>query len=265
MQFRKLHGAGNDFVLLTDAGPSRDWRTEAPRLCERRTGVGADGLVLSTLVDKDPAPVLDVVCINADGSLASMCGNALRCAAWAAAADHGFTAMTLVMAGVRHEAVVTGDHVSVTAEAGEVEPDRVETWWQDTRLQFDAVNTGTEHVVALVDDVEAVDVDRLGLLVRNHPDLAPVGTNVNFVHPVDPHAVRIRTYERGVEAETLSCGSGAVAAAVIAARHGVVVPGPVTVHNRAGTPLTVHNGERPGSYWVGGPVAHSFRGQLELL
>ncbi|WP_435137307.1 diaminopimelate epimerase [Actinacidiphila sp. bgisy144] len=266
MQFRKLHGAGNDFVLLTDAGLSHAWRTEAPRLCERRTGVGADGLVLSTLVDKDPAPVLEVICINADGSLASMCGNALRCVAWAAAADHGFTAMTLMMAGVSHEATVSGNHVSVTAEAGEVEPERVETWWQETRLRFDAVNTGTEHVVALVDDVDAVDVDRLGPLVRHHDALAPVGTNVNFVHPVDAHALRIRTYERGVEAETLSCGSGAVAAAVIASRRGVVAPGPVTVHNRAGTPLTVTpNGERPGSYWVAGPVAPSFRGELELL
>ena len=203
--------------------------------------------MLSTLVDKDPAPVLEVICINADGSLASMCGNALRCVAWAAAVDHGFTAMTLMMAGVPHAATVNGNHVSVTAEAGEVEPERVETWWQETRLRFDAVHTGTEHVVALVDDVDAVDVDRLGSLVRYHDALAPVGTNVNFVHPVDPHAVRIRTYERGVEAETLSCGSGAVAAAVIASRRGVVAPGPVTVHNRAGMPLTVTpNGERPG-------------------
>ncbi|MGX9891210.1 diaminopimelate epimerase [Streptomyces sp. NPDC002276] len=266
MEFLKVHGAGNDFVLLTDPQPSRDWRAEAPRLCARRTGVGADGLVLSTLVDKDPAPVLDVICINADGSLATMCGNALRCVAWTAAEAHGFTAMSLMMAGVRHEATVHNGHVRVTAEAGEVAPGRVETRWQDARWSFDAVHTGTEHVVALVDDVDAVDVEGLGRLVRHHPDLAPVGTNVNFVHPVDPHAVRIRTYERGVEAETLSCGSGAVAAAVIAARHGVVTPGPVTVHNRAGTPLTVsQNPERPGSYWVGGPVVHSFRGELELL
>ena len=266
MEFLKVHGAGNDFVLLTDPEPSRDWRAEAPRLCARRTGVGADGLVLSTLVDKDPAPVLEVICINADGSLASMCGNALRCVAWAAAGAHGFTAMSLMMAGVRHEATVQDGHVWVTAEAGEVAPGRVETRWQDARWRFDAVHTGTEHVVALVDDVDAVDVEGLGLLVRHHPELAPVGTNVNFVNPVDPHAVRIRTYERGVEAETLSCGSGAVAAAVIAAHHGVVTPGPVTVHNRAGTPLTVsHNPERPGSYWVGGPVVQSFRGELELL
>jgi len=265
VKFLKVHGAGNDFVLLTDPEPSRNWRAEAPRLCARRTGVGADGLVLSTLVDKDPAPVLEVICINADGSLASMCGNALRCVAWAAAGTHGFTAMSLIMAGVRHEATVRNGHVWVTAEAGDVAPGRVEIRRRDARWRFDAVHTGTEHVVALVGDVDAVDVEGLGRLVRNHPGLAPVGTNVNFVHPVDPHAVRIRTYERGVEAETLSCGSGAVAAAVIAAHHEVVAPGPVTVHNRAGTPLIVSpDPERPGSYWVGGPVVRSFLGELEL-
>jgi diaminopimelate epimerase len=256
--FRKIHGAGNDFVLLTEP-PPRDWRTEAPRLCARRTGVGADGLVLSTLVDKDPIPVLDVTCINADGSIASMGGNALRCAAWAAAIDYGFTTMALVMAGACHEGVVSESRVSVTAQARPVEPDRVHV----DAFTFDAVHTGTEHVVALVEDVDAVDVEEIGPKVRHHRALAPIGTNVNFVQVIDPYTLRIRTFERGVEAETLSCGSGAVAAVVVAAYHHAVFDRPVTVHNSSGRPLIVAK-QRKQSYWVGGPVDLVFFGELEL-
>lgn len=226
MQFRKLHGAGNDFVLLTDAGPSRDWRTEAPRICERRTGVGADGLVLSTLVDKDPAPVLEVICINVDGSLASMCGNALRCVAWAACVDHGFTDMTLMMAGVPHEATVNGHHVSVTAEAGEVEPERVETWWQETRLRFDAVNTGTEHVVALVDDVTERLADArhaLTLIRRDHYAVLAAGD----APPMIEVARRAQVLRLAVAAGRARVSAGADGAVTVAAPPGRVIYRPV--------------------------------------
>ncbi|MDO0934419.1 hypothetical protein QQY66_23080 [Streptomyces sp. DG2A-72] len=96
MHFRKIHGAGNDFVLLSDPAPNneKDWPKEAERLCARRTGVGADGLVISSLISISPA-VLEVGCFNADGSIATMCGNALRCTAWAAHHDHGFREMSL--------------------------------------------------------------------------------------------------------------------------------------------------------------------------
>jgi diaminopimelate epimerase len=88
MRFRKIHGAGNDFVLLVDPAPDgeKDWSKEAERLCARRTGVGADGLVISSLISISPV-VLEVSCFNADGSIATMCGNALRCTAWAAHHD----------------------------------------------------------------------------------------------------------------------------------------------------------------------------------
>ncbi|MFJ8535565.1 hypothetical protein [Streptomyces sp. NPDC093591] len=117
MRFRKIHGAGNDFILLSDLGPDDDieWPKEAERLCARRTGVGADGLVISRLISDSPA-VLEVACFNADGSIATMCGNALRCSAWAAHCDHGFQQMSLHMAGVVHDAVVSDDSVWVTAE-----------------------------------------------------------------------------------------------------------------------------------------------------
>lgn len=207
--------------------------------------------------------MLDVVCVNADGSIASMCGNALRCVAWSVAQDHALQEMTLVMGGVDHQAVMTDDAVWVTAEAGAVSLQHVEVVWNGRLVRFDSAYTGTEHVVAVVDDVDGIDAEGCGLLVRHHARLAPLGSNVNFVQVTGTRELRIRTYERGVEAETLSCGSGAVAAVVIAKARGLVADGHVTVHNRSGTPLTVRSHtERGNAFWVGGPVTHTYQGEL---
>ncbi|MGW2423358.1 diaminopimelate epimerase [Streptomyces sp. NPDC001709] len=270
MQFRKLHGAGNDFVLFTrppdgtDGTGAVDWPKQAQRLCDRRTGVGGDGLVVVTPAGANEG-AYRVDCFNADGSTATMCGNALRCAAWCASTDHGVQAMTLTMAGVRHHATVSEDGVWVTAHTGTVAMRRLMTMINGRPAWFDAAHTGTEHVVAFVKNVDQVDAVTVGRIVRHHRDLAPLGTNVNFVAPLGRQALKIRTYERGVEAETLSCGSGAVAAVVIARRRGLVgAEQPITVHNRAGTPLTVRPApEHPGeTYWIGGPVTHTFTGEL---
>lgn len=265
MRFRKIHGAGNDFILLSNLGPDHDndWPKEAERLCARRTGVGADGLVISRLISDSPA-VLEVACFNADGSMATMCGNALRCSAWAAHRDHGFQQMSLQMAGVVHEAVVSDDSVWVTAEVGAVSPRRLQTIINGRPTWFDSAHTGTEHVVAIVHDIDNIDAVMVGRLVRHHAGLAPLGTNVNFVQSAGRQALKIRTYERGVEAETLSCGSGAVAAVVIATMRGLVSQRSVTVHNRSGEPLTVrpHDTRPHRTQWVGGPVTNTFEGVL---
>ncbi|MFE2569531.1 diaminopimelate epimerase [Streptomyces mirabilis] len=266
LRFLKVHGAGNDFILVTgpDADTPQDWRTTAVRLCDRRAGIGGDGLVTSVLSSAS-AGVLNVACYNADGSVATMCGNALRSAAWCAAQSRGFREMTLVMNGVKHDAVVRDDGVSVTAEVGAVDMRLLRAVWNGRPFWFDSAHTGTEHVVAIVDDVDAVDTKTFGKLVRHHQDLAPLGSNVNFVQVVGDQALKIRTYERGVEAETLSCGSGAVAAVVIATRRGLICAKTTTVHNQAGTPLVVspHPERPPGrTYWINGPVTQVFEGEL---
>ncbi|MFJ2955094.1 diaminopimelate epimerase [Streptomyces sp. NPDC087270] len=260
----KLHGAGNDFVLLSRPDPdgTTNWTDTARHLCARRTGIGADGLVLTAVTSTDPL-VLDVTCLNADGSVATMCGNALRCVAWWAAAEYGRRSVELVMDGVKHQALVEDDEVWVTAEVGETALRRVEGVIDGRPFWYDAAHTGTEHVVAVVPDVDRVDTDRCGRMMRHHPQLAPLGTNVNFVQVTGPDDLRIRTYERGVEAETLSCGSGAVAAVVIARLRGLVTDGQATVHNRSETPLRVRpHAERHSTFWVGGPVTQVYRGEL---
>jgi diaminopimelate epimerase len=266
MRFRKLHGAGNDFILVTapEGLEGARWSQLAQVWCARRIGIGADGLVLAR-----PAAgnVVQVRCVNADGADARMCGNALRCVAWCVARDHGLTRSKLVMAGVVHDARVEDECVWVTANLGALQPHRLVVTIDDQRLGFDFADTGTEHVVAVVPDVTGVDVERTGRYVRWHPGLAPGGANVNFVQAAGPGHLRVRTFERGVEAETLSCGSGAVAAAVIAHRHGLVdLTGSerVVVHNQSGTPLLVrpHTGGHTTTFWVGGPVSCVFEGVL---
>jgi diaminopimelate epimerase len=263
VEFRKVHGAGNDFILINGPFECADLPGLARQLCTRQTGIGADGLVISTLLGSDP-PAYEVRCLNADGSEATMCGNALRCAALCAAADRGHTEVVMVMAGMRHQGEVRGPEVAVTAEAGPVLRAAAVIEGNGQVYEFDAVHTGTEHAVTLVTDVDTVDVEGIGRAVRHHGSFAPAGTNVSFVQAAGPDVLRIRTYERGVEAETLSCGSGAVAAVAAARARQLIGGSAVTVTNRALAPLTVR--PDPAStgctFWVGGPAAVVFTGQI---
>jgi diaminopimelate epimerase len=263
VEFRKVHGAGNDFILISGPFDRPDVPGMARELCARQTGIGADGLVISTRLSADP-PSFEVRCLNPDGSEATMCGNALRCAALCAASDYGHTQVGLVMAGVRHRAEVRGADVAVTAEAGPLLRAAAIAEDHDRTYEFDSVHTGTEHAVTFVADVDAVDVAGLGRLVRYHDSFAPGGTNVSFVQAADRQVLRIRTYERGVEAETLSCGSGAVAAVVAARARQLTGEGAVIVRNRAQAPLAVRpDPASPGrTFWVSGLAAIVFTGQI---
>jgi diaminopimelate epimerase len=262
LAFRKVHGAGNDFILISGSPPGTDLPRLARELCSRQTGIGADGLIVST--QRAPgSPAYQVRCINPDGSEATMCGNALRCTALCAAADHGHVQVSMLMAGVWHQGEIRDREVAVTAGVGQVTRSVATAGHDDRTFEFDLVHTGTEHVIAFVPDVDAVDVGGFGCLVRYHQRFAPVGTNVNFVQVISRDAMRIRTYERGVEAETLSCGSGAVAAVVAARGRRLVSDGRVTVDNRAQAPLAVWPDTRHDrTFWIAGPAVIVFRGEI---
>lgn len=259
--FRKVHGAGNDFILIADPRDTRDWGKLAVTLCHRRIGVGGDGLVVS---ERMSAGNYAVTCYNSDGSVASMCGNALRCAAWCAAADYGERRMTLLMGGVAHEAVVDGGQIGVSVLVGAVTQRVLTMTWNGERMEFAAVNSGTEHVVAFTRSVHRGDLADLGRRVRHHALLAPAGANVNVVQVADRGTLMVRTYEKGVEAETLSCGSGAVAAVAVARDAGAVTHSPVTVANEAGSPLRVGPPGEPhdGAVWLTGPAEVVYAGEL---
>ena len=224
--FTKMEGAGNDFVVLDNRFlrfSDDELAALARQACPRRTGVGADGLLA---LDEEDGADFRMRYRNADGSLATMCGNGARCLARFAARaglgteTDGTVALTFETDGGRYRAQVSG-----RSRGGSVRlamppardygqgPEGTVTVW-----------TGTEHAVVFTDNVAAFDIDGEGRRLRHDPAFAPAGTNVNAVQVVGPGRVRARTYEKGVEAETLACGTGAVAAALAAALGGHLGP-----------------------------------------
>jgi diaminopimelate epimerase len=238
--FYKMHGGGNDFVLVDHRRaliPAADQPRFARRVCARQVGVGADGLILMEASDKAD------FCwrfYNADGSQAEMCGNGGRCAARLAVmlgmAPPNLSFETL--AGIIKAEVKDKD---VRLELAGIEDFRLyqEIPINGKSLTGHFLKVGVPHVVVPVTDLEQVPVTFWGKIVRFHQLFQPAGTNVNFINFQGPRALEVRTYERGVEDETLACGTGAAASALIAGRLGYVTS-PVAVHTRGGEILTVH-------------------------
>jgi len=213
LSFTKYHGAGNDFVLLdfSEAALSLPMCQVARLLCDRRHGVGADGLLL--LLPSQRADYRMQI-FNADGSEPAMCGNGIRCLAdyifRQAAALQEVAIETLH--GVLRCRKVAGGGIAV-----DLGPALVMHW----PIQIDAdlvyvVNTGVPHAVIFVSDLDEVPVAVRGGRIRSHPHFAPHGVNVNFVSFLSDGTLALRTYERGVEGETLACGTGGAAAAFVA-------------------------------------------------
>ena len=239
MEFSKLEGTGNDFIIVDN----RDGKFEkfvgkhpvsfaVRKICNRKRGIGADGLIL--IEDSDRATVKWRF-YNSDGSTAEMCGNGARCAA-RFAYERGIAPKNLTIetgAGVI-SAEVKGRSVKV-----KLTPPRdflFDLKVEGLNLHF--VNTGVPHAVVFVDRVDAVDVEGVGRKVRFSEFFSPAGVNVNFAE-VRADRVVVRTYERGVEGETLACGTGSVASALVAARL-FSIPSPVEVEVRSGERLRVY-------------------------
>ncbi len=227
--FAKYHGLGNDFIVVDyDEVDTFDLEKLAKPLCDRHTGVGADGLVV---IKHRP---LEMLFYNSDGSTARMCGNGLRCLAhylYASGFDAGeFTVKT--GAGEMH-VEITGEEPFL-AKVNMGKPDFTPAKVPVTTDQPEFINQtltaggnkytvsslfmGTNHTVVFVEDITAVDVEKTGAEIANNP-IFPDSTNVNFVQVLDNATLRVRTYERGV-GTTLACGTGCCAAAVMAAKLG---------------------------------------------
>ncbi len=240
LSFTKMHGSGNDFILIDNRDNSIR-PSHAPgvaaRLCRRKFGIGADGLIL---VEDSPVADFKWVFFNADGSEAEMCGNGGRCVARFAYLN-GIAREELsfeTLAGIIH-AEVKGRQVKLQmSEPRDLELDMTLVI-REQEFRVHRLNTGVPHVIMLVDDVEAAPVFEWGRFIRYQPAFQPEGTNVNFVEVSHEHRIRIRTYERGVEDETLACGTGAVASAIICAFKGLC-ESPVEVKTWGGEVLTVY-------------------------
>ncbi|MFB6303726.1 MAG: diaminopimelate epimerase [Haloferacaceae archaeon] len=266
----KYHGTGNDFVVVdADAVSVPDREAFAATYCDRETGVGgertgADGVLFLTLDGNRVGMTL----VQPDGSVADMCGNGARCAAAWAARRTGRDDLVVETPVGDRRAVVQDS--GVTVEMGRpsfapadvpVATDRPLVEEPVEGLTVTAVTTGVPHAVAFVDDVDAVDIDAVAPPIR-YADVFPEGANVTLAAH-DGAAFRQRTYERGVEGETMACGTGAVAVVAVARRLGVVdSPGPHRVSPPGGDLLVVVPDDDPAT--LTGPVVREFAADLEV-
>lgn len=253
LPFYKYQGTGNDFVLVDDRSetfPATD-QAWVERLCHRRFGIGADGLIL---LRTDAELDFAMVYFNADGAEGSMCGNGGRCIV-RFAHDLG-----LIDAQTRFRAV-DGEHAA-TVSAGEVSLRMADVAGLQTRGGLTFVDTGSPHVVCFADDLESLDVVAEGRAIRYADAFRPGGTNVNYVQGQPDGTLFVRTYERGVEDETYSCGTG-VTAAALAAHRQLGVVSPVGIRTLGG-PLRVSFRAQPGGsfadVYLTGPAERVFAG-----
>jgi diaminopimelate epimerase len=266
LRFTKMNGAGNDFILMDNrAGEIHLERNQISRLCDRHRGIGADGILLL----ENPSDHADfrMRYFNSDGGEAEMCGNGARCfarfATKAAGAKGKISFET--PAGVI-SAELAGD--LVTLQMTDPEDLRL-----NIPLQFEAeqrsvhfINSGVPHAVVPVADLREVDVPREGSAIRHHEMFSPKGANVNFVEKRGVDKIAIRTYERGVEDETLACGTGVVASALVFAAT-ENVEGPIAVLARGGDELSVgfqKTDQQFGSVTLTGPAEFVFEGTVEI-
>lgn len=213
--FAKYVGAGNDFILFDNREGDFPARPETIRsLCNRIYGIGADGVLLLELSGYADCRMR---IFNSDGTEAEMCGNGLRCfVKWLSTlgitrSEYNIEVMHRILKGTLLENGEVKIETDSTCEIRREDP----VAFQDQRLVVDSIDTGVPHAVIFTDNVDKFFSEELGSFIRNHPVWQPKGTNVTLVEKITEHKLKIRTYERGVEAETLSCGTGAIAAALV--------------------------------------------------
>jgi len=268
LNFYKMNGAGNDFVVIDNRKLDKNLSTEQiEALCDRHRGIGADGLL--AVEPAESGADYKFRYYNADGGEAEMCGNGARCFG-------RFTA---------HLTTEVKEKVSFETIAGELSAEMID---QEVRVNmsepFDLnletgvniegldapvyfINTGVPHAVIFVEDLQNLDVIKYGAAIRYHDFFAPKGTNVNFAQVIDNQHIAIRTYERGVEGETLACGTGMTACAII---HHLLTKeaSPIKVDVKGGDTLTIGFApEKENTFsnvTLQGPADFVFEGEIEI-
>ncbi len=266
LHFTKMNGAGNDFVLLDNRDATLHLSPSAiAKLCDRHRGIGADGLLMVEPAREGADYRMRY--FNADGGEAEMCGNGARCFGRFAALIGNKTGSVSfeTMAG-RITAHLRGSQVQIAMSKPHSLAPAATLDVAGSQLDVHFVNTGVPHAVVWVDDLEATNVRALGAGLRYHPHFAPKGTNANFAKVLGPGSIAIRTYERGVEDETLACGTGMVASALIA-HQCFSTTSPVSVLVRGGDTLEVafeHSAQGYDNVQLTGPADFVFEGSVEL-
>lgn len=256
LKFFKYQGAGNDFVMIDDRQQTFPISTKLiNRLCDRHFGVGADGLIL---LQNDKEFDFKMVYFNSDGNESTMCGNGGRCIIrFANDLDVVSENMTFTAIDGLHHGIVDNNVIRLQM----IDVDEVED--HDHYL---FMNTGSPHHVEFVEKVDDVDVYNRGKEIRNGSPYFEKGSNVNFVEVMPDNNLRIRTYERGVENETLACGTGITAAAISAYVKNLVDKKSIEIKALGGD-LSVNfeeNNHKFVNVWLNGPAVKVFEGEIEI-
>lgn len=257
LPFYKYQGTGNDFVMIDnrDLHFEQDNTELINRLCDRRFGVGADGLIL---LNPSDAYDFTMVYYNADGNESTMCGNGGRCLV-AFANDLG------VIENKTTFDAVDGLH-NATIENGLVNLQMIDVEDITINAEYAFLNTGSPHHVQLVENIGEYDVFNNGKIIRNGAPYFKEGTNVNFAEAIDPSTFRVRTYERGVEDETLACGTGVTAVAIAMFEQNITESNQIKLLVEGGE-LEVSFQKKGNSYqnvFLKGPAKFVFKGTFEV-
>jgi len=258
LEFYKYQGTGNDFVMIDNRSnffPKENTQLVA-HLCDRRFGIGADGLIL---LDNDTDTDFRMVYYNSDGNLSSMCGNGGRC----------LVAFAKKLNLIQNETTfiaTDGLHYATVAEDGIVSLQMIDVEEIKSTSEYSFLNTGSPHHVQLVADLEHYNVKENGAAIRYGALYGKPGSNVNFVKKIDATTFALRTYERGVEDETLACGTGATAVAIAMNAIGQTDLNTINI-NVEGGKLAVSFDKNNGKYsnvFLKGPAEFVFKGTIEL-
>ena len=252
IDFTKMVASGNDFIVV-----NRALGNLARKICDRKFGIGADGLLV---LEKSKRADVKMRIFNADGSEAEMCGNGARCAAL-------FTGKKNLLietkAGII-DSQVQGDNVKIKLTIPKNIKLDMPLKVNRRILHLNFINTGVPHVVIFTEGLDKFNIIGLARFIRYHKRFAPKGTNVNFVEALDKDVIKVRTYERGVEDETLACGTGSVASALIFALKNSAA-NKVYVYTKGGEILKVYfkrSGKSFSNVWLEGIVKIVCKGEF---
>jgi diaminopimelate epimerase len=266
LTFTKMNGAGNDFVMLDNRdGKLALDKAQIARLCDRHRGVGADGVLM--VEPPQNGGDFRMRYYNADGGEEEMCGNGARCFGRFGQRVSGLTGdITFETLAGKITAQFIGDNVRI--QMSEPHSLRLNASLESggEMLTVHSINTGVPHAVVFVEDLEEVDVRGFGAGLRYHTHFAPKGTNANFVKQLGPQSIAIRTYERGVEDETLACGTGMVACALVFHELDGAAS-PIDVKVRGGETLEIafrQDGKVYRDVTLTGPADYVFEGQVAI-
>lgn len=275
LHFYKMNGAGNDFVVIDNRELSLNLtQDQIELLCDRHRGVGADGLL--AVEPAENGADFKFRYYNADGGEAEMCGNGARCFGrfTSALLDEERESVSFETIAGTLSAELVDDNIRIAMSepfdffplgVNDAQGCPIEIDGLDSAVRF--VNTGVPHAVAFVEDLDSIDVVKTGSLIRHHKAFSPAGTNANFFKALAEDHIAVRTYERGVEEETLACGTGMVACALM--YHAITgAPSPIKVDVKGGDTLEIEfekNGESGfKNVTLTGPADFVFEGDIEI-